>query len=166
VPSTVASRPARSRDSALRFSTRALVAFSEYSFDGASTRSIAELAGVTQPLLNYHFAGQGRTCGERRSTICLTVPHFDAAVGFPVCAASNDRHHREADGGGTSSSSPQQPAAAPDHHAGEQTRGASPRLAGRDARTAALRQRGRDVRTSSLRAVSWSRLPPRISTTC
>jgi TetR/AcrR family transcriptional regulator len=32
--------------------------FSEYSFDGASTRSIAELAGVTQPLLNYHFAGK------------------------------------------------------------------------------------------------------------
>jgi AcrR family transcriptional regulator len=33
-------------------------AFSERSFDGASTRSIAELAGVTQPLLNDHFAGK------------------------------------------------------------------------------------------------------------
>jgi TetR/AcrR family transcriptional regulator len=29
--------------------------FSERSFDGASTREIAAKAGVTQPLLNYHF---------------------------------------------------------------------------------------------------------------
>ena len=29
--------------------------FSERSFDGASTREIAARAGVTQPLLNYHF---------------------------------------------------------------------------------------------------------------
>ena len=36
----------------------ALDLFSECSFDGASTRRIAEVAGVTQPLLNYHFAGK------------------------------------------------------------------------------------------------------------
>src|SRR5579871_2096797 len=36
----------------------ALDLFSERSFDGAPTRAIAELAGVTQPLLNYHFAGK------------------------------------------------------------------------------------------------------------
>src|SRR5947208_14285772 len=36
----------------------ALDLFSERSFDGASTRHIAELADVTQPLLNYHFAGK------------------------------------------------------------------------------------------------------------
>ena len=36
----------------------ALDLFSERSFDGASTRRIAERAGVTQPLLNYHFAGK------------------------------------------------------------------------------------------------------------
>jgi AcrR family transcriptional regulator len=29
--------------------------FSERSFDGATTRDIAERAGVTQPLLNYHY---------------------------------------------------------------------------------------------------------------
>ena len=29
--------------------------FSERSFDGATTRQIAERAGVTQPLLNYHY---------------------------------------------------------------------------------------------------------------
>lgn len=29
--------------------------FAERSFDGATTREIAKLAGVTQPLLNYHF---------------------------------------------------------------------------------------------------------------
>jgi TetR/AcrR family transcriptional regulator len=32
--------------------------FSERSFAGASTRVIAERAGVTQPLLHYHFAGK------------------------------------------------------------------------------------------------------------
>src|SRR5438552_13291753 len=36
----------------------ALELFSERSFDGASTRAIADVAGVTQPLLNYHFAGK------------------------------------------------------------------------------------------------------------
>ena len=36
----------------------ALDLFAERSFDGASTRVIAEHAGVTQPLLNYHFAGK------------------------------------------------------------------------------------------------------------
>src|SRR4051794_40488531 len=29
--------------------------FAERSFDGATTRAIAERAGVTQPLLNYHY---------------------------------------------------------------------------------------------------------------
>lgn len=33
----------------------ALDVFSEQSFDGATTREIAARAGVTQPLLNYHF---------------------------------------------------------------------------------------------------------------
>lgn len=36
----------------------ALEVFSEYGFDGASTREIADRASVTQPLLNYHFAGK------------------------------------------------------------------------------------------------------------
>jgi TetR/AcrR family transcriptional regulator len=34
----------------------ALDLFSELSFDGATTREIAARAGVTQPLLNYHFS--------------------------------------------------------------------------------------------------------------
>jgi len=34
----------------------ALDLFAERSFDGASTRMIAERAGVTQPLVHYHFA--------------------------------------------------------------------------------------------------------------
>ncbi len=33
----------------------ALDAFADQSFDGASLRNIASVAGVTQPLLNYHF---------------------------------------------------------------------------------------------------------------
>jgi AcrR family transcriptional regulator len=38
-----------------RIVTAAIELFSEVSFDGATTRSIAARAGVTQPLLNYHF---------------------------------------------------------------------------------------------------------------
>jgi len=56
VPSTAA-RPAgiETRKGILE---AALDLFAERSFDGASTRVIAERAGVTQPLLNYHFAGK------------------------------------------------------------------------------------------------------------
>ncbi len=36
----------------------ALELFSERSFDGATTREIAARAGVTQPLLNYHFSSK------------------------------------------------------------------------------------------------------------
>jgi AcrR family transcriptional regulator len=38
-----------------RIMTAALDLFSERSFEGATTREIAARAGVTQPLLNYHF---------------------------------------------------------------------------------------------------------------
>src|SRR6202795_5034474 len=53
---TVVSRPGDETRQAILGA--ALELFSERSFDGASTRNIAELAGVTQPLLNYHFAGK------------------------------------------------------------------------------------------------------------
>jgi AcrR family transcriptional regulator len=36
----------------------ALDVFSERGFDGATSREIAERAGVTQPLLNYHFTSK------------------------------------------------------------------------------------------------------------
>jgi AcrR family transcriptional regulator len=36
----------------------ALEVFSEQSFEGATTREIATRAGVTQPLLNYHFSSK------------------------------------------------------------------------------------------------------------
>lgn len=38
-----------------RILAAAIDLFSERSFDGATTRQIAERAGVTQPLLNYHY---------------------------------------------------------------------------------------------------------------
>src|SRR6185503_11906085 len=38
-----------------RILAAALDLFSERSFEGATTRDIAARAGVTQPLLNYHF---------------------------------------------------------------------------------------------------------------
>jgi TetR/AcrR family transcriptional regulator len=53
----IASRPA-SLETRRAILDAALDLFSERSFDGASTRAIAEQAGVTQPLLNYHFAGK------------------------------------------------------------------------------------------------------------
>src|SRR5882672_6355249 len=54
---TVATRPA-GLETRRAILDAALDLFSERSFDGATTRAIAELAGVTQPLLNYHFAGK------------------------------------------------------------------------------------------------------------
>ena len=53
-PRERATRPSadRTRD---RILADALDTFSEVGFEGASTRVIAERAGVTQPLLNYHF---------------------------------------------------------------------------------------------------------------
>ena len=41
-----------------RILAAALDLFSERGFDGASTREIAARAGVTQPLLNYHFSAK------------------------------------------------------------------------------------------------------------
>jgi TetR/AcrR family transcriptional regulator len=41
-----------------RILAAALELFSELSFDGATTREIAARAGVTQPLLNYHFSSK------------------------------------------------------------------------------------------------------------
>ncbi|MHB8681388.1 MAG: TetR/AcrR family transcriptional regulator [Acidimicrobiales bacterium] len=41
-----------------RILAAALDLFSEQSFDGATTRDIAARAGVTQPLLNYHFSSK------------------------------------------------------------------------------------------------------------
>ena len=56
-PRTAAARiPRTSADPTReRILAAALDLFSERSFDGASTREIAAQAGVTQPLLNYHF---------------------------------------------------------------------------------------------------------------
>jgi AcrR family transcriptional regulator len=53
---TVTRRTRRSADSTReRILAAALDLFSERGFEGASTREIAGRAGVTQPLLNYHF---------------------------------------------------------------------------------------------------------------
>lgn len=41
-----------------RILAAALDLFSELSFEGATTRDIAARAGVTQPLLNYHFSSK------------------------------------------------------------------------------------------------------------
>lgn len=58
--STVAARVTRPSADATRqrILAAALDLFSELSFDGATTREIAARAGVTQPLLNYHFSSK------------------------------------------------------------------------------------------------------------
>jgi TetR/AcrR family transcriptional regulator len=60
VPSTVAVRTKRPGADATRkrILAAALDLFSERSFEGASTRLIAERAGVQQPLLAYHFGSK------------------------------------------------------------------------------------------------------------
>jgi TetR/AcrR family transcriptional regulator len=59
-PSTAAARVTRPSADATRkrILAAALDLFSELSFDGATTREIAARAGVTQPLLNYHFSSK------------------------------------------------------------------------------------------------------------
>ncbi len=59
-PETVATRTTRpSADPTReRILAAALDLFSERSFEGATTREIAARAGVTQPLLNYHFSSK------------------------------------------------------------------------------------------------------------
>ena len=56
---TTTSTPRATRPSADatrdRIVTAAIDLFSERSYDGATTRDIAAAAGVTQPLVNYHF---------------------------------------------------------------------------------------------------------------
>jgi TetR/AcrR family transcriptional regulator len=58
--STAAARVTRPSADATRqrIQAAALDLFSELSFDGATTREIAARAGVTQPLLNYHFSSK------------------------------------------------------------------------------------------------------------
>ena len=54
---TRATRPS-AHDTRARILDAAIDLFSELSFDGATTREIAGRAGVTQPLLNYHFSSK------------------------------------------------------------------------------------------------------------
>ena len=56
----------------------ALDLFAERSFDGASTRMIAERAGVTQPLLHYHFAGKDELW---RAAVGDLLGRFRASIG-------------------------------------------------------------------------------------
>jgi len=59
VPSSTKPRPRVTRPSGDAARDRIVAAatdlFSERSYDGATTRDIAARAGVTQPLVNYHF---------------------------------------------------------------------------------------------------------------
>lgn len=56
--STPPRRQARSAATQERILEAALVEFGTHGFDGASTRAIAQRAGVHQPQINYHFAGK------------------------------------------------------------------------------------------------------------
>lgn len=56
-PTTRATRPSADATRE-RILVTALDLFSQLSFDGATTREIAARAGVTQPLVNYHFSSK------------------------------------------------------------------------------------------------------------
>lgn len=56
-PKTRATRPSADATRE-RIVVAALDLFSELSFEGATTREIAARAGVTQPLVNYHFSSK------------------------------------------------------------------------------------------------------------
>lgn len=58
--SAVATRAPQQRglDTRARIVRAALSAFADLGFDGATTRDIAERAGVNQGLISYHFAGK------------------------------------------------------------------------------------------------------------
>jgi AcrR family transcriptional regulator len=56
-PTTRATRPSADATRE-RILVAALDLFSQLSFDGATTREIAARAGVTQPLVNYHFSSK------------------------------------------------------------------------------------------------------------
>lgn len=53
-----AGRQLRAVDTRERIIAAALDAFADLGFDGATTRDIAERAGVNQGLITYHFAGK------------------------------------------------------------------------------------------------------------
>ncbi len=58
-PPTPRRRPQRrAADTRERIVAAALRAFAEHGFDGATTRAIADAAGVPQGLIAYHFAGK------------------------------------------------------------------------------------------------------------
>jgi|SRR5579871_145821 len=57
MPALRATRPSAD-ETRERILAAALELFSDRGFDGASTREIAARAGVTQPLLNYHFTSK------------------------------------------------------------------------------------------------------------
>jgi len=90
----------------------ALDLFSELSFEGATTREIAARAGVTQPLLNYHFSSKdelwraavdglfktlNKVLGERaeglRGVDELTVAKLLVRE-FIYFSAAHPQHHR------------------------------------------------------------------------
>jgi len=68
-PSTAATRE--------RIRLAALEVFSERGFDGAATRDIAQRAGCTQPLINYHFASKEALW---RSSVDLVFERLDGAL--------------------------------------------------------------------------------------
>lgn len=64
--------PADARNAILE---AALSVFADAGFHGATTRNIAQAAGVSQPLLHHHFGGKGalwRLVGERTASDFLT----------------------------------------------------------------------------------------------
>ena len=110
-----------------RILAAALDLFSEQSFEGATTREIAARAGVTQPLLNYHFSSKDELW---RAAVDGLFDELDRGAAGPGRGVAG---RRRADGARLvvrefiyfSAPTP----AAPDHHPGVQDRRAPHGLA-------------------------------------
>lgn len=75
--STAPPRQARAQRTRERILDAALAVFGDHGFDGASTRAIAERAGVHQPQINQHFGGKEELW---RAAVDHLFAHLDAAL--------------------------------------------------------------------------------------
>lgn len=65
----------------------ALAVFAAHGFHGAGTRQIAQVAGVSQPLLNHHFGGKEalwRVVGEQITADFMTFMANAVDIGLPA----------------------------------------------------------------------------------
>ena len=155
IPPTPKPQRPTADDTRDRILEAALELFSERSFEGATTRQISERAGVTQPLLNYHFHGKDELS---RAAVAGVFDRLTAAISTRVEGL------RGVDDLTVTKLvvrefvlSGREPTTAPDHHPGVQSRRSPHRLARRHLHPTALRHDRRTVRTADRRRARSTR---------